>query len=73
MPAREIPISLVPGERVKLTLEKTSGSVAQREQRKDVGYMPCPTGAEGLMSAQNASTVSAAPSRSLRETVPREW
>ena len=51
-PPRELQVSLVPGERLRLTLEKEAGDVAQRRQREDVGYMPCPTGDAGYNQPQ---------------------
>jgi Mg-chelatase subunit ChlD len=42
-PPREIEISLTPGERLTLTLEKDDQVVTYRHDRKNVGYTPCPS------------------------------
>lgn len=41
-PPREMTVTLVPGERLTLTLEKEQQHVTDRQQRQVVGYTPCP-------------------------------
>jgi Mg-chelatase subunit ChlD len=40
-PPQEVQVSLVPGERVTMILEKAAGSVSHSERRRLVGYTPC--------------------------------
>jgi len=61
-PPQEFEVSLVPGERLTLTLEKEVATVAQRQQREAVGYMPCPAG-----------ELAAEEPRFVYEDLPREW
>jgi Mg-chelatase subunit ChlD len=40
-PPFEVPVSLVPGERMTMTLEKAANAVSHSESRQNVGYTPC--------------------------------
>lgn len=40
-PSHEVPVSLVAGERLTMTLEKEEGMVFHEQQRQQVGYTPC--------------------------------
>jgi Mg-chelatase subunit ChlD len=42
-PPQELAVSLVPGEKLTLTLEKDELDLTRRSQRQVVGYTPCPT------------------------------
>ncbi len=42
-PPQELPVTLVPGERLTLTLEKDGQDLTKRSQRQAIGYTPCPT------------------------------
>ena len=42
-PPQELPVTLVPGERLTLTLEKDEQDLTKRSQRQAIGYTPCPT------------------------------
>lgn len=49
-PTREVPITLLSGERLTLTLEKYNEQFLNRQQRETVGYTPCPMAAPGEAS-----------------------
>ncbi len=42
-PPQEVAVSLVPGEKLTLTLEKYDLEMSERQGRQTVGYTPCPT------------------------------
>ncbi|MDJ0879426.1 MAG: VWA domain-containing protein, partial [Halieaceae bacterium] len=42
-PPQELAVTLVPGEKLTVTLEKQDWELSERQQRQTVGYTPCPT------------------------------
>ncbi len=51
-PPQELVVSLVPGEKLTLTLEKHDWELSERQRRETVGYTPCPTNANGAFVAE---------------------
>jgi Mg-chelatase subunit ChlD len=42
-PPQELAVSLVPGEKLTVTLDKQDWELSERQQRQTVGYTPCPS------------------------------
>ena len=72
-PPRELEVSLVPGERLTLTLEKDADQVAERQQRRTLGYTPCPVGGAVPAEFVEESPMSTTEDRVVYEDIPREW
>jgi len=53
-PPQEVQVSLVPGERVTMTLEDREGVVSHFEEHTTVGYTPCTEPGSGAAIAANA-------------------
>ncbi|MEP5763772.1 MAG: VWA domain-containing protein [Halieaceae bacterium] len=52
-PPREMAVTLIPGEKLTLTLEKQQQQVSDRQERQAVGYTPCPTSGPAQYSMGN--------------------
>ncbi len=51
-PPQELAVSLVPGEKLTLTLEKHDWDLSERQRRETVGYTPCPQHPSGAVVAE---------------------
>jgi Mg-chelatase subunit ChlD len=54
-PPRELPLTLLQGEKLSLSLEKYNQQFMNRQQREAVGYTPCPTAGDEQYSMDKGS------------------